>query len=310
MQVIDSINSTHISTVVVPCSARKREPCHANLRARELSIGSMEEVGNNWLERVRASASATRYPAADLYCGRGFRRAHLSVLQTSASLFVVSAGMGLVGEDTQIPPYDITLHSGSESSVPSLINAEFDPSAWWRVVQGGPFASDMHRLAAGQGRIVIALSRPYALLVGASLSELPVAVRQRLRILGRGIKPGLPAALHPQLVNYDERLDVVIRGTKLDAWSRDLSHFVGLLSEAPMASVREDQKAVNDSLEHVETPASIQRSRVSDDVLISHIKTMLEEGFTATSALKQLRRVKSVACEERRFRRLFEEQAA
>ncbi len=310
MQVIDSITSSHISTVVVPCSARKREPSNANLRARELPIGSMEEVGNNWLGRVRASASATRYPAAELYCGSGFRRAHLSVSQTAASLFVISAGMGLVGEDAHIPPYDITLHSDSESSVPSLVNAEFDPSEWWHVVQGGPYAADMHRLAAGQGRIVIALSRPYALLIGASLAELPVAVRQRLRILGLGIKPSLPAALHPQLINYDERLDVVIRGTKLDAWSRALSHFIGLLSETPIASVREDQKAVNDSLEHVETPAMIQRSRVSDDVLIGHIRTMLDEGFTATSALKQLRRVKRIACQERRFRRLFEEQAA
>lgn len=271
-------------------------------------MGSMEEVGNNWLGRVRASASVTRFPATELYCGSGFRRAHLSVSQTTASLFVISAGMGLVGEDVHIPSYDITLHADSDSSVLSLVNAEFDPNEWWRVVQGGPFAADMHRLAAGQGRIVIALSRPYALLIGASLAELPVAVRQRLRILGLGIKPCLPATLHPQLIHYDERLDVVIRGTKLDAWSRALSHFVGLLSETPMGSVSEDQKAVNDSLEHIATPAAIQRPRVSDDVLIGHIRTMLEEGFTATNALKQLRRVKSVACEERRFRRLFEEE--
>lgn len=234
----------------------------------------------------------------------------MAASRATASLFVISAGLGLVGEAVRIPSYDITLQRDREGSVLPLIKSDFDPAAWWQVIQRGPFATEINSLGAGEGRILVALSRPYALLIGDALSEMPMPIRQRLRILGLGLKQSLPDVLHSQLISYDERLDMVIPGTKLDAWARALSHFVDLIAGTPMTSVGSDQIVVNKSLSHLIAPTPLQRPRVSDEVLTAHIKALLAEGFSATTALRQLRRVNSVACEERRFRRLFEEQVA
>ena len=307
---IDSKYIKSVSTIVVPCSARKRELCVSELRARDLAVDSLEVLGGNWLNRLNEATGSPRYLPADLYDGGGFRRARALATEVSVALFIISAGLGLVRETVRIPSYDITLGKDGDASVLTSINGKFDPSAWWQVIQRGPFASTLDSLSLGEGRILVALSRPYALLIGKALSEMPQIFRQRLRILGMGLRQSLPTILHSQLIDYDDRLDIVIPGIKLDAWSRALSHFTDVVANLPMSSVSDDQIAVDASLSHLVAPTPIQRPRVSDEVLMAHIKVLLADGFSATTALKQLRRVNSVACEERRFRRLFEEQVA
>lgn len=75
--------------------------------------------------------------------------------------------------------------------------------------------------SAGRARILVSLTQPYAEMVGPSLAKLPAADRSRLRILGFGLKPCLPREfLHQQLITYDDRLNQVIPGTRLDGASR------------------------------------------------------------------------------------------
>jgi hypothetical protein len=157
------------------------------------------------------------------------------------------------------------------------------------------------------GRIVVALTQPYAALVGTNLAKLPESVRPRLRILGPGLADHLPESLKTQCMDYDARLDVLMPGTRLDAASRACDHFVRLIAEVPMSTVTEDQARIDDVLSHIKRPSSVVRPRLSDSALRKLISRMAKQGLSATGALRHLRVEIRVACEERRFRRLYEE---
>src|SRR3546814_11698260 len=84
----------------------------------------------------------------------------------------------------------------------------------------------MKALRAHDGRILVGLTRPYAVLVGSALASLPPEIHGRVRILGAGLTAHLPAALHPQVLHYDSRLYVLSPGTRWRGTGRHQLHFV------------------------------------------------------------------------------------
>src|SRR3546814_19003578 len=93
-------------------------------------------------------------------------------------------------------------------------------------------------VGAHDGRILVGLTRPYAVLGGSALASLPPEIPGRVRIFGAGLTAHLPAALHPQGLHYDSRLDVLSPGTRLDGQARRLGQFVGLPAALPRSENR------------------------------------------------------------------------
>src|SRR3546814_7263091 len=87
----------------------------------------------------------------------------------------------------------------------------------------------MKALGAHDGRILVGLTRPYAVLVGSALASLPPEILGRVRIFGAGLTAHLPAALHPQVLHYDSRLDVLSPGTRLDRSEEHTSELQSLM---------------------------------------------------------------------------------
>lgn len=262
-----------------------------------------------WRKSLKRVSPEMFVPARDLYAGEAFRRGLAAADKIGCSFFVVSAGLGLVEEATPVPAYDLTVSPMAAESLKDHLRGSFVPTAWWEAIQQGPFASAVADLGRGKGRVVVALSRPYALLIGESLARLRPSVRQRVRLLGGGLESSLPTVLHPQIVRYDSRLDGFHPGTKLNFASRALAHFTRLVGNKPITSVLDDQSTVNRSLGKIEPPTVTSRQRLDDDALYGHIRSMIREGLSAQRALRVLRSDRQVACEERRFRRLYEEVA-
>src|SRR3546814_6547531 len=118
----------------------------------------------------------------------------------------------------------------------------------------------MKALGAHDGRILVGLTRPYAVLVGSALASLPPEILGRVRIFGAGLTAHLPAALHPQVLHYDSRLDVLSPGTRLDGSARSLEHFAGLAVAVPLSTVADDQNLVESrSEEHTSELQSLMR---------------------------------------------------
>ena len=296
-----------VAAIAVPCSARKEKLPAKSLMASKLPRASQNVVAKAWLGRLEGAAASEGALASELYAGRSFRRVRDVANALGCRLFVVSAGLGLLDGATAVPSYDLTLSGNGGGGLRDRLTDTPRPSEWWSSLGASPFASSLKDLCVGRARILVALTQPYAEMVGTSLADLPAADRSRLRILGFGLKPYLPPELHHQLITYDDRLNQFIPGTRLDGASRALAHFADLVATCPMANVEADQSLVDATLLAVELVVPASRQRVSDAALAKHVARFIRHGLSATNALKRLRSETQVACEERRFRRLYEE---
>lgn len=299
--------SVGVTSITTPCSGRKEKLPVDNLRAPQLRRGNQNAVAEAWLGRLRGTSPSEWTTASELYAGRSFRRVRDVANLLGCRFFVVSAGLGFLDGKTAIPSYDLSLSATGEAALRQRLTHPPSPSEWWLRLEASPFASSLKELCAGRARILVALTRPYAEMVGASLAALPAVDRSRLRILGFGLKPYIPADLHQQVIAYDDRLDQIMPGTRLDGASRALAHFANLVAKCPMTDPAADQAQVDVALSTVELPLSVSRKRVSDAVVGKYVARFIRNGLSANRALKRLRSEMHVACEEQRFRRLYEE---
>lgn len=299
-----------VSCLIVGCTARKTKLAPPSLRASSLPPGLQPDVGARWLGALRSpDASVGRARAIDLYDGLSFRRARRLADELKVNLAIVSGGLGLVGGTDLIPSYDLTLTSTSPDSVARAVTSRFDAAAWWASVSQGPFAQRIERVAEEPGRILVAITRPYAKLIGEAFAQLPLGTRTRLRFLGEGLATALPLSLQPYIVSYGRRLDVIARGTRLDAPIRAAEHFGQLLTDVPLETPEADQAQVEAALADVPEPKPPTRRRVGDDTLRDLIRSIRQARPNARDALTELRTLHGVACERNRFQRLFTEVA-
>lgn len=292
-----------ISAVLAPCSAHKRKlPTHL-LEAARLPAGTQSVVARGWLDNV--STADGQISARDLYQGVSFSRLRQVADLHGCPLFVVSAGLGLLKGSTLAPAYDLTLSPSAPSRIQLHITDRFDPAAWWQQMQTGRFASSIDVLAVGEGRILVALTKPYAQLVGTALAQLTREAIKRLRIFGMSLEKSLPYALHAQVMPYDARLDALVPGTRLDFPSRALAHFAALIAAHPLQDVAGDGALVRAALAPITRPVSAMRSKASDEELLRQISALAQHGLSTTRALRELRLNLGIACEHGRFRRLY-----
>ena len=300
-----------ISAVLTPCSARKQKLPVGSLDASRQRIGPQAEVARAWVTSLTFAKG--QVAAQDLYQGASFSRLRRVAASFSCSLFVVSAGLGLLAGTTRVPAYDLTLSPSAPTRIQTRITDRFDAATWWQQIQTGRFASPLEAIATGQGRILVALTKPYAQLVGVALAQLSPAVIQRLRIFGSSLEHFLPTTLHAQVMPYDARLDVVAPGTRLDFSSRALAHFAALTAAQPFkgaAGVADDAARVRAALASTPVPQNTLRSKASDEEVLMRIAQFVQRGMPSTSALRELRKCLGIACEQNRFRRLYKSVSA
>lgn len=303
----DNNIATGIAAIVAPCSGRKEKLPADNLRAPRLRRGNQNAVAEAWLGRLQSTAPSEWIIASELYAGRSFRRVRDVANLLGCGFFVVSAGLGFLDGKTAIPSYDLSLSATGDAALRLRLTHAPRPSDWWLSLEASPFASSLKELCVGRARILVALTQSYAEMVGPSLAKLPADHRSRLRIFGFGLKPFISADLHQQLIKYDDRLDQLMPGTRLDGASRALAHFANLVATRPTTDMEADQGQVEVALSTVKVPVPVSHKRVSDAVVAKYVARFIRNGLSANRALKRLRSEMHVACEEQRFRRLYDE---
>src|SRR4051812_12818546 len=121
--------------IVVSCSSLKTASVDSTLRARTLRRGGVDEIAQQWCDRVHASTF--RIAADELYGGRGFRLAAEAARLSCAELTIVSAGLGLVRAERRIPPYSLTITAGARDCVLDRADRRhlFSSEDWWRAIR-------------------------------------------------------------------------------------------------------------------------------------------------------------------------------
>src|SRR4051794_16293890 len=94
-------------TIVTNCTARKAATPPGPLRARSLPKGTLKTVAKEWKRRLAAAEDLSS--AAELYQGRAFQEAIKAARLANTSLYIISAGLGLIKETDSVPAYSMTV---------------------------------------------------------------------------------------------------------------------------------------------------------------------------------------------------------
>lgn len=218
-------------------------------------------------------------------------------------MFIVSAGLGLVTGRTRIPGYDLTLSTRDSQSITRRVRDRFNRDLWWESVAKGPFATPWAEVFARDGLVLMAVSQSYAQLIAGDLEALPSTQQRRLRLFGLGIEKTLPAALLSQIMPYDDRLDATSPGTKTNFAARAMDHF--FRAGPPMEGAAGDRAFVDRLLAEHQAPIVLHRPRLDDEQLIKRIDQHLRTTSGIQRILRRLRDEDRIACEQKRFTRLY-----
>lgn len=284
------------------------------MRATALKKGVISDVARAWCSNVRGSKA--RVAARDLYTGPNASVARIASKESGASWYVVSAGLGLVHSSARVPAYDLSI-SGStgRSSVLQKIKKGRPPvaQAWWRAMnnaRSNPKPLKCLIEKKEDSLVVLALSQPYFHMVSAELCELDTVVLKRVRIVGLQREMEVPERLRHLVMPYDTRLNgrnSKYRGPMRTIALRAARHFLQLIDLRDGArGARAHAERVKASLSDLCKPKHSRRSRV-DDLHIAKLIARFRKNGTQSMrlGLQQLRREHLIACEDKRFERLW-----
>lgn len=270
----------------------------------------MSSVLDDWGCRIADAARNTA--ARDLYCGRSFREAVTAANRSGARLMVVSAGLGLVTADTMIPSYSLTVAPGAADNILERISGKPNASDWWQALghRSAFGISLVESITSSRGPVLMALSAQYLNMVAADLLKVSDKARRRFRIFCLSPRSSLPEGLRAYVMPYDARFDGAgspVPGTRGDFAQRALVHFVEkVLPARANADLETHAKAVSRILSSLRPPEVVTRAKASDAEIITliHRHWKAVEGRSGRM-LRYLRDDLGVACEQSRFRELF-----
>lgn len=303
--------------VLIPCTDRKRILPSEDLLARNLPAGSVRDVATEWGRRT--SLSNARSNPDELYCGRAYGEARAASDLLGAELVVISAGHGLVRQGQKIPAYGLTAATGKTDSVKSKVTtSDWSGANWWRALGENTSSrislSDLF-LEVDPELILMSLSESYANLLCDQLAFFNEKFVQRLRIFGMGLSPHLPANVVGSLMPYDGRLngpDSPIKGTMSDFSSRALHHFAQSLEGGVVSgrAASDDRLVLEGVMDVWSMPATPVRKKMSDDEVIGFVQDNWDRTRGRSGASLRLLRDSGNACEQGRFKNLFNLAAA
>jgi hypothetical protein len=271
---------------------------------------SLRDLAMHWAADV---AKAPRDVAAgDLYAGRAIAEAKQVARAQHADLFVASAGLGLVHECDSAPNYNVTV-GGDGALRRALAEVKETPDKWWtlltRFVGGGRSLAGL--VSSNPGRLVLlALPSSYLHLVRGDLETLADDALTRIRIFTSAVgRAELTPRLNDCALPYDDRLESLpgFDGTRSEFPQRALRHFVMALRGHAL-DLDTARKQVAASLAGLGARVVPARQRLTD----KQISQMLMRKWntyngSSTRLLRYLRDEALVACEQGRFRQLWQQ---
>ncbi|NBZ89640.1 hypothetical protein [Stagnihabitans tardus] len=293
--------------IVTGCSRRKKASIDPQLHPANLIAGSVSDVAMQWTALITSAPRTHR--ATSLYAGRSFTDAVWSAQAARLPHIIVSAGLGLVEAEQEIPAYALTTVGATDENVLSKCPSGTRPSDWWRAAF--PDAPLQSMIAQATGRVHLALSRTYLEMIFEDLEQLTDTSLRKLRIFTGADETLKGSRFEGNILPYDARLDgpdSPLPGTKSDFSSRALRHFTTLVLGQPEADLANDRALVESSLSSMRLPALPKRERRSDEEIRAElIAVWAAMKGNRQRMLRHLRDTLLISCEQSRFARIARE---
>ena len=301
--------------IVATCSDRKSHP--ATIRLRDAVGRSVPERFASWRAAVR-DAKGQRTVAEELYQGGYWTVVRdLPVVATAMgwkpTLWVSSAGYGVVSNTKKLVPYSATFQTGHADSVTGATYDDAAMKKWWHcaTTARGALGRSIRSIAESDPRstILVLASPTYVHAMATDLAASMSEFRSRgaLFIVSSKV-PASEPALEECWVPSRATLQGTLGGALVSLHARAARHLLRAVS--PSDFVKENLSIMSKELEGDagETKKRSAGSAMSDADVIAFIRAQLAADPKAshTGLLRQLRE-SGRACEQGRFRRLFKQ---
>jgi hypothetical protein len=292
--------------IVTNCTARKRGAKAALVMDAGLLGPTLADTVAQWQAAV-AGCTAVQ-SALDCYAGRSIAEVRRAAQPLNASLFFVSAGMGVVPAEALIPAYDLTPAQAAGGLKSALAHHHATAAQWWHLLTGAGL-SRLIRMRADE-YVLVALPATYLRMLAFDLAEIRPEDASRLRIF---TSPAgtleIPETLRSVVMPYDARLESVsgFAGTQADFPQRALRHFVERWHGTDQ-SLPTSRALVAHALAPYAARHTPRRQRLGD----SQVKALIRQHWhscqgRSAQLLRALRDKESVACEQGRFAQIWRE---
>ena len=304
--------------VVLSCTARKRASESEFPRLRSVGRAPLPARVAQWAALI--SAAPRRYVAADLYAGEywqaGMRLASRGGMAGQTRVSVVSAGLGLVGIQDEVPMYSATLASRHPDSVllrPDTVAHSQARRQWWHgLTRAGVLGRRPPRRLAdladvnSEASVIACLGRNYLDAVATDLTELVERLGDPERVMV--FASGTPmAGLEGCWVGVPASLRLTLGGSLSSTSLRAAMVVLAELGASTLSAAKARSVVSTLSATAGELP-SFHRRRQCDDAISEWILDHLAEApnGSKTTALRRFREAGN-ACEQARFGRLFDD---
>lgn len=299
--------------VVTSCTDRKRTEVRPELHLRAVHLRSeLARRASEWVSRLEAATG--RMPARKLYAGEHWAE-FLRLLDRNRKDdvelrgWVISAGYGLISVDAALAPYQATFAPGAPDSVVPR-RANWTSADWWTSLAqwAGPTPSAPRTLGDlldldPDGWIVIAASGTYLKALAPELETLAREARDRVTLFAAGNGGGGESYAGMQM-HYDSRVLGKVGGSRVALNIRVLGHALNTGRKVDQLSMR---AAVKDLMRGSPPVKAYDRKRASDEEVSLFIRQQLRmDATSAATPLLRLWRSEGRACEQKRFKDLFE----
>ena len=306
----DNIMSQQPAIILIAsCTATKRgmqeEPIRLGALPRDIRARF-----RSWRDRI--DSAHHRNPAWQAYGGDAWQHVLASREipgQRRSALWVASAGLGLIASGEEIPNYSATFspnHPDTVGQTPEQRILWWSLLADWRqerdLVHGIAQLARMYRDAV----ILVAVGSAYLQVLKTDLVEARTILDSpdQLMVLSAGA-PACPP-LGTSLLPVDARFEHMVGGARSTINARLMHH---VLNRFHGDELRADvvARSLRSQARHLAPPRAFERCPLTDEAILRSIRGMAANrcGLSATRALQQLRG-QGYACEQKRFRRLFE----
>jgi len=296
--------------ILSSCSSTKRARVNPALTVDAVRARRLVPFAREWVSRVKAAEPVAR--AGDMYGGPGVAAALAAARRLDCPAYFVSAGLSLLPEGRHVPAYDLSV-VGRGSCPPALAVGEASAAQWWKALndelgRDQPIASLVRRT---DGQVLMALPASYLAMVVEDLSSLSQYQRAKLRLIVSETT-AVPAWLESNVIRYDRRLAGVSTAPKgANAYfpQRALGHFADLIARHKLkdADIGAQRAKVMAELENATVAPAPKRKIQSDAQVLRWLEVNDPKNARAVSALLTDFRHAGFACEQTRFRGLFEQ---
>jgi hypothetical protein len=308
--------------IIASCTDRKRGQIPVALRLRSVRESDIEARARAWWKRLQEEDHAT-VMAEDLYAGDHWHvvRELPGVAEAAGykpCLWVASAGYGLIRAESPVRPYSATFTRGHEDSVVRAegqgLSATEVSQRWWKALgaHGGSTRAlrSIHQVAAAEPRssILVVASPSY---VAALSEDLGLAAKtldqpENLLIIS-GPSASLEAGeLAPHWIPSNAYLQARMGGSRISLHARVARDILEEAKGHPLNAAK-SRAHYQRIIQNSPPPRRYDRKPMTDDEVRAFINQVVGEGVKSWSAGLRLLRSREQACEQSRFRRIFQE---